>query len=130
KRVVKAQRSQPGEGRARTCAVSSTVGVHATGRRALKTVGGKASTASTSATVSTGSPSRNRNQPLTRGFPLGVPSEKPASSGCNRRSTLPMKGGGKVSVATTATHSSGGGRPGGAASTSSGPVEVERSPNA
>ena len=45
KRVVKAQRSHPGAGRARTWAVSSTVGVQATGSRALNAVGGKASVA-------------------------------------------------------------------------------------
>ena len=44
-RVLKTQRSQPGAGRPRTWAVSSTVGVQATGRRALKAVGGKESTA-------------------------------------------------------------------------------------
>ena len=44
-RVEKRQRSQPGAGFARIWAVSSTVGVHAIGSRALKAVGGKASTA-------------------------------------------------------------------------------------
>ena len=44
-RREEAHRSQPGVGHARMCAVSSTVGVQATGRWALKIVGGKASTA-------------------------------------------------------------------------------------
>jgi hypothetical protein len=43
-------------GRARTWAVSSTVDVHATGRRALNAVAGTASTASTGPMVSIGSP--------------------------------------------------------------------------
>lgn len=85
-RVVKAQRSQAGAGRTRTWAVSSTVGVQAIGSRALNAVGGKASTASSRPSVSIGS-SGSRNQPRTRGSPLGGPDPKPASSGCRRRST-------------------------------------------
>ena len=53
-RVVNWQRTGPGAGRARTWHVSSTVGVQATGRWVLKMVGGNASRAQSSATVSTG----------------------------------------------------------------------------
>jgi hypothetical protein len=57
-RVAKRQRSQPGAGLARIWAVSSTVGVQAIGSRALKTVGGNASTAHKRARLSTGSAAR------------------------------------------------------------------------
>ena len=92
------------------CAVNSRVGVQATGRSALNTVGGKASIATSSPSVSIRSSSRSRNQPRTTGRPLGSPLGNRLSSGWSRISTLPMKGGGKVSVGVTGTKSSGSGR--------------------
>ena len=108
-------RSHPGAGRARTWAVSSSVGVQATGSRALNVVGGKASTASSSPTCRSARSSRSRNHPRTSGSPLGAPVAKPASSGWRRRSTRSMNGGGNLSAGSTATRTSGRrqvGRPG------------------
>jgi hypothetical protein len=63
------------------------------------------------------------------GRPDWCPVAKAASSGCSRRSTRPMNGGGKVSVGCRRTHCPGGGSSGGAPSTSSGPWACDRSPS-
>jgi len=110
--------TQPaGSGRARTCTVSSMVGVHAIAGR-VEGVGGKASAAHSSAMCRRFMVAQP-NQPASAPARCAGPEELP-SSGCSRSSTFPMKrreGAGRLHRQAVA----GIGHGGGARSTTSGP---------